>query len=835
MFLLSVSLLNAGALYGQCNSLVNPSFELPGGANGNNILGGGVHIPGWRVGGTASFNLVRPNGSYGGGPNTARTGTQYLDIANSSGIFSQVFDLTCPTTLTFGGWFSSREAGGYVNWTASVQITTITGTVVATSSSRAFTSADADGNPSEAVWYQVSGTSASLPAGRYIFKVNMGDFGNFEDASVCPATPACYRYPNADGDALSLGNVNDIDDDNDGITDLVENGGFDAYGDPDNDGIPNYSDATPGTGQPFTDANGDGLNDAYDNDRDGLINSEDLDGDNDGVADLVEAGGIDTDGDGKVDVATDTDGDGLANTYDVNNGGVNIANLDTDGDGVANTKDLDSDNDGVPDVLEAGGVDGNNDGRYDPGTDADADGYYDDVDSDVGNDGTIDYPTRPLIITSIVGGTPGRPAGYPRGNFDGDAVPNPYDVDADGDGILDSRESGLNQDTDNNGVVRNEGTWADTNGDGWSDAIDAIATALAISNTDAANRPDYLDIDADNDGLTDNVEAQTTAGYQLPSGNDADGDGIDDTYDNNDAAFAGATGNGITPNNHDGADNPDYTDADSDNDGVNDLREGTGNPSATLTNTADTDGDGLVDQFDIFNLNTQTMNLQNNVTVTGMGNGGGSTGPSPAGSNVLANQTNGAAPNRDWRNALQVLPVRLLAFTAVYNNGTTALRWTAEELPGFDHYLVERSTNGVAYGAVATVKGTGSRHYQITDNALPAAATVYYRLKWVDANGSFRYSRVVAIKLNDAVTTVSVYPNPVADNITVSFTSVASRNVSVNVYAASGKRVIAKTIAAQQGINNVQVQGFDRLPAGEYVVEVLNGDSRFTQIVSHLR
>ena len=46
--------------------------------------------------------------------------------------------------------------------------------------------------------------------------------------------------------------------------------------------------------------------------RNGLANYLDLDSDNDGIADIVEAGGTDADGNGTVDVTTDTDGDGLA-------------------------------------------------------------------------------------------------------------------------------------------------------------------------------------------------------------------------------------------------------------------------------------------------------------------------------------------------------------------------------------------------------------------------------------------------------------------------------------------------------------------------------------------
>ena len=190
-----------------------------------------------------------------------------------------------------------------------------------------------------------------------------------------------------------------------------------------------------------------------------------------------------------------------------------------------------------------------------------------------------------------------------------------------------------------------------------------IAAPLPLPDTDLAGPPNYLDIDSDDDGLTDNVEGQSTAGYQLPSGADADSDGIDDLYDNNDAAFAGGANNGITPYNHDGTDSPDYTDINSDNDSVNDLREASGDPNATLTNVADTDGDGLVDQFDILDLVTAVTDIQNNVTNAGMGNGGSTTGPTPAGSNLLAPQTPGGATNRDWRNNAFVLPVRFVDVT----------------------------------------------------------------------------------------------------------------------------------------------------------------------------
>ncbi|WP_132216595.1 Ig-like domain-containing protein [Mariniflexile fucanivorans] len=91
-----------------------------------------------------------------------------------------------------------------------------------------------------------------------------------------------------DGDGI-IDSV-DLDDDNDGILDTDEyaSGLPDPSGDLDSDNIPNYFDPTaPG----FVDTNGDGIDDRYDYDLDGILNQLDIDSDNDGCPDAVEAAG----------------------------------------------------------------------------------------------------------------------------------------------------------------------------------------------------------------------------------------------------------------------------------------------------------------------------------------------------------------------------------------------------------------------------------------------------------------------------------------------------------------------------------------------------------------
>lgn len=164
---------------------------------------------------------------------------------------------------------------------------------------------------------------------------------------------------------------------------------------------------------------------------------------------------------------------------------------------------------------------------------------------------------------------------------DNDGVIDSFDLDSDNDGIFDAVEAGHGQ-AHTNGVVN--GT---TGVDGIPDAVqndpdrETVNYTLAESTDDADIVPDFLDLDADGDGIPDNVEAQTTIGYVAPSGS-VDANGVDTSYPT-----------GIIPTNTDGADAPDYLDLDSDNEGGNDTLE-----AAIILTGNDVDNDGLDDATD---------------------------------------------------------------------------------------------------------------------------------------------------------------------------------------------------------------------------------------------
>lgn len=504
-----------------------------------------------------------------------------------------------------------------------------------------------------------------------------------------------------------------LDHDNDGVTDVTDL-------DDDNDGVPDTIEGS-------ADTDGDGIKDSFD-----------LDSDNDGIPDVIEAGGTDANGDGIIDGFVDTDNDGLSDTVDTTVGGTPLTNPDTDSDGKSDTKDLDADNDGITDVREAGGTDANGDGVIDGFTDTDNDGLSDNID-----------PVGPTVV-----GTP-----ITIKDSDGDGRKDYVDLDSDNDGITDVRENGQTSlDANNDGMI--DGT--DTDGDGIINAtgVDINSTyggtTATLVNSDSDNKPDYVDIDSDNDGIVDNVEGQSTSGYVAPTGVDTDGDGIDNAYDTT-VGFGGA---GVTPNNQDGTDNPDYTDLDTDNDGRLDTQEGW-----------DTNGDGIISGGE----KTATgVDADNDGLDDGYDNN--STASNPTNSTTPTSYPDVDLPgnDRDWREIPGVIGVAKSVSTPILNaDGTYSITYK----------VVVKNLGVGAMGNISVVENLSATFPTPTTYTITAFPTVTPAGTGLTLNGGFNGSTQTSITAptsssigggrTDTITfTVKVKPNgyfgPFNNTVTIS-------------------------------------------------------------------
>jgi uncharacterized repeat protein (TIGR01451 family) len=622
---------------------------------------------------------------------------------------------------------------------------------------------------------------------------------------------------NHDGDAFPNWNDNSypgfIDNNSDGFND-----NFDPSADSDNDGNPNFYDSDfPG----WVDSNNDGVNDIMDKDLDGIPNHLDLDSDNDGIPDTVESFGVDANGDGLIDNYTDTDNDGLSQNVDgsaagVTGSGLGLGAIDTDGDGYPNYLELDSDNDGIPDNIEAFGADTNNDGKQDGFADFDGDGYSDNVDSDVGNDFVAENMSSSLLRTGADANNDGRADSWPYKNMDSDGRSNPYDLDSDGDGITDVREAqfpDINYDGRVDGPVNNDGR----------NITLAALPSLTMPNTDGSGLINPFDIDSDNDGIPDNVEGLTTAGYLLPSGLDTDLDGIDNSYDN----FAGFGGDGIHPVDTDSDTVYDYLDDDTDGDGLSDIIEGNdynlnGLPDDLVTLTGlDTDGDGLDNRFDANNSSSEATSAY-------MGNGGSGSGDATPGSNTMVQRTPvayGCPFERDWRCIPYVLSCEMINFTAVMHNQSVRLDWTVFCRQAAAYFEVERSADRTNFSTVLTVNGreviNETEAYHGFDNISGIhGEMIYYRLKTVGRNGKISYSNIMTLSLSDPGNDVRILPNPVRGTLRVEVSATNASTAQLFLVDATGKTLFKRSANLHPGINNLQYPEVSRYPAGIYILKL---------------
>jgi|GEM_PF-1194374 len=149
------------------------------------------------------------------------------------------------------------------------------------------------------------------------------------------------------------------------------------------------------------------------------------------------------------------------------------------------------------------------------------------------------------------------------------------------------------------------------------------------------------------------------------------------------------------------------------------------------------------------------------------------------------------------------LPVELTQFTATAE-GAAAVRlaWTTASEKNSASFEVERSLDGRTFTAIGTVAAAGSsttrRSYALLDNQLPKSispqATLYYRLRQVDTDGTVAYSPVRPVVLSGAGAGLSLYPNP-ARGGAATLTG-ATPGAAVHVLDALGREVLTTTADA---------------------------------------
>lgn len=176
----------------------------------------------------------------------------------------------------------------------------------------------------------------------------------------------------------------------------------------------------------------------------------------------------------------------------------------------------------------------------------------------------------------------------------------------------------------------------------------------------------------------------------------------------------------------------------------------------------------------------------------------------------------------------QSLPVELIDFSGRIASSGVQLNWSTASQRNFDYFAIERSLNGQDYKEIGLVRGeafTQSQvNYEFIDNEVSADA--YYRLKSVDLDASYEYSKIIRVQ-RDVADDFVVYPNPVSlqSFLYITFPEGLSE-VDATLVDQLGRTIMRKPIPSVEG-------GFQitDLSPGIYILNLRVGAKNFTSKV----
>jgi hypothetical protein len=180
-----------------------------------------------------------------------------------------------------------------------------------------------------------------------------------------------------------------------------------------------------------------------------------------------------------------------------------------------------------------------------------------------------------------------------------------------------------------------------------------------------------------------------------------------------------------------------------------------------------------------------------------------------------------------------ILPVELVDFKVELQekSKSVAVTWRAEQT-GAAVYEVERSADGTTFEFIGKVKGEtkgGAYDYAFKDSK-PVEGYSYYRLRQIDEDETFKFSKIVSIYFKPKYLTLkSISPNPTPDVVNVLFDSEKETyEYAYFIYNEEGRAILYKKINVTEGENAVNID-VSKLPNGLYFLNIGKRDDRIIQ------
>ena len=183
-----------------------------------------------------------------------------------------------------------------------------------------------------------------------------------------------------------------------------------------------------------------------------------------------------------------------------------------------------------------------------------------------------------------------------------------------------------------------------------------------------------------------------------------------------------------------------------------------------------------------------------------------------------------------------ILPIRLVSFTGKLLSQGAELQWVTASENSNAFFEIERSEDGIVFSRFASIPSHGSSNlsqtYTVTDTK-PFSGVQFYRLKQIDKDGTYTYSKVVALSKGGFTNKIlTVFPSPAHTVVSINFTSSRQAKANLQIVNSEGRQVMNREIEANTGLNTASLN-ISNLPAGAYYLRCVGISTqpiRFTKI-----
>lgn len=179
-------------------------------------------------------------------------------------------------------------------------------------------------------------------------------------------------------------------------------------------------------------------------------------------------------------------------------------------------------------------------------------------------------------------------------------------------------------------------------------------------------------------------------------------------------------------------------------------------------------------------------------------------------------------------NVYAALPLKLINFEGLKKGYTHHIKWTSSSEENMQSYVLMRSTDGENFKEVATIKANNKNSindYYYEDLFYQHHNIIYYKLKMIDYDNSFKTSEVIALNYNQNHSDIkSIQPNPAQNTLTIETKYPASQFYRFYVTDVHG-RVVKEIVDLQNQQKMFDLDIFD-LNSGLYIVSIIkkNGE-----------